>query len=337
MTLSRFRPLLVGLAAAFLASCQQDEIRTYQVPKPEMTRLLGAILSHDDSTWFFKVSGPAANVNSHKAEFAAFLHSLQFSGPADQPLTWKLPQGWRLDKGNRPGRYATILVGDKDALELTIVKLGREGQASSVIANVNRWRNQLALAPVTEDDLRNDTKELKAEAGVITVVDLTGTGSGKTGATAPFAGGDRMPPAAVKEEKKDLDYRLPEGWRKSRGSAISKVAFEVREGEQSAQVTVTPLSGAAGGLEQNVNRWREQAGLERLSDTEVRKLVQEIPAGGKSGQYVDVTGPKQRILGVIVPQAGASWFVKMTGPVDLVGKQKPNFEAFAGSLRFPAE
>src|SRR5262249_30916108 len=171
------RPLLVGLAAALIVGCQQDEIRTYQVAKAEKTRLLGAILPHGDSTWFIKLSGVASQVGAHEAEFTAFLESLTFSDAADKPLAWKLPEDWQLDKGSRPGRYATILVGKKDALELTITKLGREGQASSVLANVNRWRNQLALAPVTNKDLASSTKELKVEAGVVTLVDLTATGS----------------------------------------------------------------------------------------------------------------------------------------------------------------
>jgi hypothetical protein len=335
MALSGFRPLLVGLAAAFLAGCQQDEIRTYQLPKPEMTRLLGAILPHDDSTWFFKLSGPAATVSGHEAEFAAFLQSLNFSGPADQPLAWNLPQGWRQDKGNRSGRYATILVGDKDALELTIVKLGREGQAASVLANVNRWRNQLALPPVTENELPNDLKELKVEAGTITLVDMTGTGNGKTGASAPFATGDRMPPAAVKKPKSDIGHRAPEGWKKAPNTSFSKLAFEVRDGGEKASVTVTPLSEMGGGLEANVKRWREeQLGLAPLSDAEVRKLAEEIPVDGITSQYVDLRNATQRILGVRVPRSGTCWFVKMAGPIDLVGKQKANFEAFVRSLRF---
>src|SRR5262249_56864144 len=125
--------------------------------------------------------------------------------------------------------YATILVGKKDALELTITKLGREGQASSVLANVNRWRNQLALAPVTNKDLASSTKELKVEAGVVTLVDLTATGSGKTGSSAPFAGGERPKAATAENPKSDLEYRVPEGWKKTAGNGISKATFHVRD------------------------------------------------------------------------------------------------------------
>lgn len=330
----RLRVLLVALAAVPLCGCQQDEIRTYQVSKTEMTRLLGAILPHEDSTWFFKVSGPATAVGAREAEFTAFLRSLSLTGPADRPLAWKLPAGWEIEKADRPNRYATIRIGAKDALELTITKLGREGQAASLLTNINRWRNQLALPAVTQEELRNETKVVKTEAGDITVVDFTGAGSGKTGGAAPFAGGDRMPPAAVKEQKADLGYRLPEGWKKAPSDGISKAAFEVRDGQQSAKVTITPLGGNAGGLEKNVNRWRTQVGLKEVNDEEVRKLVQPITIEGKDGHYVDLAGAARRILAVVAVRADTTWFVKMDGPVDLVGKQKANFEAFVRSLRF---
>ena len=42
----------------------------------------------------------------------------------------------------------------------------------------------------------------------------------------------------------------------------------------------------------------------------------------------------RRILGVVVPRRGQTWFFKMTGPADLVDKQKPVFEAFLKSVRF---
>jgi hypothetical protein len=337
MTYFRSRPLVVALAAAALAGCQNDEIRTYRVDKTAMTRLLGAILPHGDSTWFFKVSGPTSVVAGHDKEFVVFLQSLGFLDGDDKPLAWELPPGWKLDKAKRADRYATIFVGEKDALELTITRLGREGQASSVLANVNRWRNQLALPPIGEDELRSDIKELKAVVGTITVVDLTGTGSGKTGSKAPFARGDRMPPAAVKEKKADLVYQAPQEWTTKPNNAFSKVAFEVREGADKADVTVTPLGAAGGELTSNVNRWRGQIDLSPLGEAEIRKSGVDMAVDNKAAQYFDLKGKSQRILGVRIEDGATVWFVKMTGPVGLVEKQKTNFDTFVKSLRFAGD
>jgi len=54
-----------------------------------------------------------------------------------------------------------------------------------------------------------------------------------------------------------------------------------------------------------------------------------------------LTGPESaggsRILAVMVSRGDISWFFKMRGPADLVGREKAAFEAFIGSVRFVAE
>ncbi len=328
----RFRLLLAGLAAAFLIGCQKDEIRTYEVPKPEKTRLLGAIAPHGDSTWFVKLSGPASAMAEQEKAFDEFIHSLRFKD-ADK-LEWTLPADWRKDATEHTGRYATILVGPKDApLELTITRLGKSGQASSVLANVNRWRNQLALPAVKEEELGRTTKSVDLQGVTVTLVDLTGTGAGKTGMGPPMAGAEPKRPKAQKKAPA-LTYQTPEGWKKMADDAFSLAKFQVGEGDRPATVSVTPLPGGAGGLEQNINRWRGQIGLQPISGEEIRKLVQTLKVAGQDCSYVDLVGPNLRTLAVIVPQGETTWFIKMTGPTELVGKQKANFETFAKSIRF---
>jgi len=56
---------------------------------------------------------------------------------------------------------------------------------------------------------------------------------------------------------------------------------------------------------------------------------------GEAALYVDLNGGEQgRILGVIAPRGGRSWFIKMTGPDALVGANKAKFESLIGSIRF---
>ena len=55
---------------------------------------------------------------------------------------------------------------------------------------------------------------------------------------------------------------------------------------------------------------------------------------------MDLTGPEvpgrepQRILEAIVAQNDRTWFFKMRGPADVVGRHKAAFEAFLGTVRF---
>ena len=102
-----------------------------------------------------------------------------------------------------------------------------------------------------------------------------------------------------------------------------------------AEVTITP---AGGNLADNVNRWRGQVGLNPVSEEQIRQDLRSIDVDGSTGQYVDLTGPESagglRILAVRVPHGDTTWFFKMTGPADVVGRHKAAFEAFLGTVRF---
>jgi hypothetical protein len=41
------------------------------------------------------------------------------------------------------------------------------------------------------------------------------------------------------------------------------------------------------------------------------------------------------MIGVIVPQSGATWFLKLTGPDALVAREKPIFIDFLKTVRAP--
>lgn len=180
--------LTVGIALAMLAGCRDDEeIRHYQVAKPDTSqntkadkvRLLGAIFPQPDRTWFFKMTGPIQEVQEHEAEFRQFIDSVRFNKDPEQPVKWTVPEGWRHEPG-KGFRYATFLIGPKEkAFELIVSPL--EGQAGSILANVNRWRGQIGLKPIGEVALAKVTQPLKVEGGPATLVDMKGPGS-----TAPM-------------------------------------------------------------------------------------------------------------------------------------------------------
>jgi hypothetical protein len=336
--------LVCGLAAIFVAGCQNDEIRSYQVPRIEApkreARMLAAILRNDDRTWYFKLTGPVQAVGEHKEEFQRFVQSSRFSDSPDQPLSWsQVPEGWRRAP-NSEIAYATFnLVPDEGWAVLTVTALGRE--SGSVLDNVNRWRKQLGLAEIAKADLPKLIAELKVGDATAQFIDLTGTAQsgGRMGTPPPFAAGrDRLPAARVAGPQPPK-YTKPEGWTESTAD-MSLVSFRVAKGDQAVQITVTPLSGGGGGLLPNVNRWRAQVGLEEISQEQLDKQLRQIEVAGIPGNYVDLTGPesagnqRQSILAVVFERDSTNWFIKMKGPAELVAKEKANFETFVKSLRF---
>ena len=340
-----------GLAVVLSAGCQSDEITSYTVPrearsgqgaaKGEKIRLLAAVVPHGDRTWFLKLVGPEADVSAQQPAFDRFIQSVNFPDKAPKPIAWTVPEGWRHEPGNGQ-RYATLYIeAQPKALELTVVDLGRE--AGSLKANLDRWRGQIGLPPVPEEEISKLTKEVDIHGVKATLVDMTGTSTGKTGGMPPFAG-KRAPFLEGQRDaaaRPGLKYQAPPGWKEDPSPRSPRIAsFEVKEAEQRAEVTVTVFPGDVGGLRQNVVRWRSQVGLPEASDEEMLKDVKKIEAAGSSGDYLDVAGPgaggqqATRMLAVSLPRDDQTWFFKMTGPVELVGKQKAAFEAFVKSVKF---
>jgi hypothetical protein len=116
--------------------------------------------------------------------------------------------------------------------------------------------------------------------------------------------------------------------------------FQIGEKDAIATVVVVELPGNGGGLAPNVNRWRAQLNLERLSEKDALKSLKAIKVNRIDGHLLDITGQEstdkvgQRIVAVVLPREKPTWFFRMAGPRRLVGDQKAVFEAFVKSFRF---
>ncbi len=137
-----------------------------------------------------------------------------------------------------------------------------------------------------------------------------------------------------------LKYTLPSGWKEKPLTQLRVASFEVSENGKTADVSVIPLGGAAGGDAANVNRWRGQVGQPPLDDAGLQKLVETIEIAGQPGQLYDLAGTSPgsgdalRILGGILHGDDTTWYFKMMGDADLVQKQKSAFIAFLKTASF---
>jgi hypothetical protein len=77
------------------------------------------------------------------------------------PITFETPTGWVAGPSDRM-RKAAFGVGDEEKHALiTVIDLGPE--AGSLLANVNRWRGQLQLPPITEGELPQEVRHLPVD------------------------------------------------------------------------------------------------------------------------------------------------------------------------------
>lgn len=142
-----------------------------------------------------------------------------------------------------------------------------------------------------------------------------------------------------------MQWDLPQGWRvEPNRSAMRFATLSAGSGDDAIEVSITKLAGAAGGVGPNINRWRTQVGLERISDADAAASATEIKARGATGWLVDLTGPAdeqedwepKRMLAAIFPGKDSSWFVKTTATASSIEAHRSAFVALCESVRFGA-
>jgi len=96
------------------------------------------------------------------------------------PVHYALPSGW-VELPTSSMRVANFTLSSDGRVECYLTLLA--GEAGGLAANVNRWRGQMGLAPLTSDEVsRMETFNLLGHRAV--QMDLTGTWSGMGGGTS---------------------------------------------------------------------------------------------------------------------------------------------------------
>lgn len=164
---------------------------------------------------------------------------------------------------------------------------------------------------------------------------LTG---GAASDTAPASPGGMAGTAVPTAAGPGLAWTAPAHWKPKPASAMRKGSYAVPgENGADADFSVTAFPGDVGGELANFNRWRGQLNLPPLEEAEVQPLIARIEHNGLKFavvEFVNRSAEKpQRILGALVPYEGATWFLKMIGPDDLVAREKPQFFAFLETVK----
>ena len=153
------------------------------------------------------------------------------------------------------------------------------------------------------------------------------------GAVDPHAGMTMTgPPGTAK--KPSVDGEVPESWQPGRGSTMRLASYLVKgENDAVADISLIILGGQAGGLLDNVNRWRTQIGLEPLDEKGLADSSEKrsTPVGEAVVVDLQAAGPVAkpdqdgRIVAAIVPLAKEMWFYKMRGTSELLEREKEGF------------
>ena len=136
----RFVFLLAPILALTPGCKREDEVRVYQAPKERATP---ASPTGTAST--------AANPTPSTAP----------DPTAAQRPPWSVPEGWTEKASTAGMRIASYAINATDgrSVDVSVIPLG--GQSGSMLDNVNRWRDQVGLSPLTEDQLPSQRQPIK--------------------------------------------------------------------------------------------------------------------------------------------------------------------------------
>ena len=326
----RFNFLLILCVAALLSGCDRDDqaIRVYDIPK--------------------------------ESEPQQQTPAMDNATASCDEIHWTVPPGWTSKPDPQAMRFATFAVSaDQPDLVVTVVPLG----SGDLLANVNRWQQQLGLPPSSPQELESVVKHFDVAGESASEVDLSGSGSPPKrmlAAIVPHQGRfwffKLMGPAelvagqkenfqafvrsvefksvvmaqATSDAAGEISYAAPDGWQKEDAAPMRYVSFHA--GAAEVIVTKLPASGSGSYLD-NVNRWRAQVELPAVGEN-APQSSQDIKVGGSDAMLFDFVGPSKRLIVAVTPQDQDFWYFKIIGSGEAVQQQKPAFEAFLQSVQF---
>lgn len=330
------------LGFLFLSGCQKPaEIRQYEIPKERSdlgdiglkplfppksdasasvpSRMVVAIFESDDATWFFKLTGPIEAVKKTESQWKELFSKIQFdeSGKPE----WKTPENWNLGPA-KPMRFATLTTKvDAGDVELSISSLGPN---QNLLDNVNRWRGQLDLEPITKDELK--LERLESTSGELKIFDETGGLKTSSSMQPPPS-----PPTA------EFTFEKPDGWVEGSTNEIVKVRLKKGEERTSPQITVTQLLASANDWIPNAQRWARQVDIDD-SEENVKKYSSKVSVSGIEGDKIRLIPEDEEkefaMVGVMIVRDELAWFFKMIGDRKPVADLEKDFDQFVDSFQF---
>ncbi len=379
-------PVLTSLLFLTVAGCHRDEVKVYRVAKDQdQTQSQTTPVLPTDSP------NPTLPPGHPDISSASAVPGLAASGSVQPQLTWQKPEGWtEVPPGEM--RVASFKIQGQNGKQADVSVIPLPGLPGSDEANVNRWRGQVGLSPVSPDELKKSAESVSVAGQPAQLYDIAGQNP-DSGEAARILGviqhrtdavwffkmtGDadlaeqqkpafvaflksveftavqaqtELPPshppigdmgvgaptasAPVSNEGKP-DWQVPASWREVSGGQFLVAKFNITGQNGTAAVNVSSSPGDGGGLLPNVNRWRGQLGLPPI----VEILTTPIDVTNGKAQFVDMsgtdvrTGQPTRLVGVMVPQSGQTWFYKLMGDAKVVESQKDAFTKFVQTVKY---
>ena len=179
-------PLGAALALVAIAGCSKSEVQSYRVPK-ESAATLPSSMTTTAPAAPAAGAGPLMEPVVAPAATMADTPVVTASGPG---LTWTAPAGWQAKPVGAMRKGSYTVPGESGAsADLSITAF--PGAVGGDLANVNRWRGQVGLAPLAASELAASITPIDAIGLKVSLVDLPSADPAQTrilGAMVPYQG-----------------------------------------------------------------------------------------------------------------------------------------------------
>lgn len=177
------KPLLaLGCLPLLLVACRDEQIVTYRVPKEKEVASAPAANPHAAGVPMTPPPAPASGGGMANTPVAT---------AAGAGLAWTVPGHWQ-SKPASAMRKATFVVTGEGGVTAELAVTAFPGDVGGEAANINRWRNQIQLPPLSEAEAIKSIQRLDANGLRIGVVELANESGGKAtrvlGGLVPFEG-----------------------------------------------------------------------------------------------------------------------------------------------------
>lgn len=343
--------------AAALVGCKQESIQVYEVPKekaPVRADTAGVAPPMPELRWSKLPEGWESREVPNRMRAANFviagsggrsaeLSVIPLAGMGGNDL--EFVNMWRKQIGLGPV--------EADALAKYVAPVqiaGLEGKLfdmrGSEAAQATDPNGVLVAVVVREGvtwffKLAGDEGLVQAQRPVLTEF-LKGVSFAEASADRPVAGASAPSAPVPPGSEPGLPvWTVPAGWQAASPGPMVLSKFVVTgEASAKADVTISRFPGDVGGLLANVNRWRGQVGLSPLAADSLAQETQPLVWEGGKGTVVDFlgtdakTGQPARLVGVVVPVNGDTWFYKMMGTPSVSEREKGPLLKFVQSAKY---
>lgn len=185
---SRSPLLILALATSLVTfGCRDEKITTYRVPKETPATVAAPAAGNPHAG----LNIPAPTASTPPADMASAAVPTATGGD----LTWTAPSHWQSRAASAMRKATLIIPGDSAGEQGELAVTAFPGTVGGNLANLNRWRQQLQLAPISAAELGTALVHMDVGELHIDVAELLGPvpADGKSrqrvlGAIVPFNG-----------------------------------------------------------------------------------------------------------------------------------------------------